>query len=596
MGQSIRPSQYITTYGPGSILEGELGPKVILSLQHSDLFHGTITPSSYEITDQRFSQSLLQGGRIVRIPSNAEIGVPDEQDIYTTDSFPSWSLCTEHGIIYKYNVTREEGTCPQCRRSSDKWENWRKSRREAIRFIVACKNGHMNDVDWPGLPNHKRQNCRPEYLYWKGGGSLSDVTIECPTCGGETNLGTEYGKEHRCGGRKPELRLLQSSCNERAKMIQRGAANLRIPEILSSLTIPKLCTKLHELLARHDVMSILIGRIFTSKNDLITLLDNMSKPPLKLVTPAVVAELNEYEEHPIFQALEDIKAEIAEKTPHQYRVDELDALQKAATDGEPVQPASTPWSPPMFEVLRNEVCRIEGENGNALRITPVSRLRVVCVQLGYRRLDTINTPLVPVHYEDGGYPWYPGVELHGEGIFIDLQPQEGMKYANHFMLEGTEYEKWQEAYENWSDFGYEGKVASQETLHPVFVWWHTLAHRLINSLSVDSGYSSASIRERVYIKITEDGITGGILLYTAQPGGDGTLGGLIAMVPKFKRVLRSALRDIHTCSNDPLCSENEFNPGLYNGPACYACQLVSETSCEHRNMLLDRNLLKRNLP
>lgn len=56
-------------------------------------------------------------------------------------------------------------------------------------------------------------------------------------------------------------------------------------------------------------------------------------------------------------------------------------------------------------------------------------------------------------------------------------------------------------------------------LHPVFVWWHTFAHRIINALSVDSGYSSAAIRERVFIDVNETNgaANGGILLYTAQP-------------------------------------------------------------------------------
>jgi hypothetical protein len=135
-------------------------------------------------------------------------------------------------------------------------------------------------------------------------------------------------------------------------------------------------------------------------------------------------------------------------------------------------------------------------------------------------------------------------------------------------------------------------------LHPVFVWWHTFAHRIINALSVDSGYSSAAIRERVFIDVNEsDGAAnGGILLYTAQPGGDGTLGGLIALVPEFERVIRGALRNIDACSNDPLCGEEQFGYGKYNGAACYACSLISETSCEHRNMRLDRNLLLQNLP
>jgi hypothetical protein len=110
---------------------------------------------------------------------------------------------------------------------------------------------------------------------------------------------------------------------------------------------------------------------------------------------------------------------------------------------------------------------------------------------------------------------------------------------------------------------------------------------------VDSGYSSASIRERIFLDVdNETGeASGGLLLYTAQPGGDGTLGGLIALVPEFERVLERALYNLDSCSNDPLCGEEEFGPQKYNGAACYACALISETSCEHRNMSLDRKLL-----
>jgi hypothetical protein len=117
-------------------------------------------------------------------------------------------------------------------------------------------------------------------------------------------------------------------------------------------------------------------------------------------------------------------------------------------------------------------------------------------------------------------------------------------------------------------------------------------------LAVDSGYSSAAIRERVYVRTNSDTGTasGGVLLYTAQPGGDGTLGGLIALVPQFERVLDAALRHVDSCSNDPLCNEEHYRPGRSNGAACYACSFVSETSCEFRNMYLDRNVLRLNPP
>lgn len=593
MGQSIRPSQYITTYGPGSILEGERGPRVILSLQGSGIFSNGREPRSFEIYDQRFCDSLLDGHRIVRIPSNAEIGLPDSTDAYETRDFPIWSLCVEHNTIYRYD-RQTHTACPLCSRPANQFEAWQKSRREAIRFIMACKNGHMDDVNWIGLVRHASANCMPAYMLWEGGGSLSDVTIRCPLCREKTNLGQAYGREYRCTGRFPEKNLYGLECNAGAKMVQRGAANLRMPEILTSLTIPPRSRELHELLGRQDVKAALYGRNLATKDEIMRLLEAFAQN--RLIPHGVVYRIGQYDENLILKALGDVSAQDVPKTMYEYRVDELDALQKAATLGEPVQPSSTPGAPPRFEVHRNEVCFFKTPSGRILRVTPVCRLRVVAVQKGYRRIEPVTSPVVGTEFEDNGHKWYPGVELHGEGVFIDLKP-EGDSYSTvHWKMNGIENEKWMEAYTNPDLYGYQDKLSDYSCLHPVFVWWHTLAHRLINALSVDSGYSSAAIRERVYIKLTGDGITGGILLYTAQPGGDGTLGGLIATVPKFDRVLNTALRDIYICSNDPLCSGNEFNPGAYNGAACYACQLISETSCEHRNMFIDRNLLKENLP
>ena len=53
-------------------------------------------------------------------------------------------------------------------------------------------------------------------------------------------------------------------------------------------------------------------------------------------------------------------------------------------------------------------------------------------------------------------------------------------------------------------------------------------------------------------------------------------------------ILRS-LSDSAVCSNDPLCEEAAETR---EGAACYACCLISETSCEHRNKMLDRLILR----
>ena len=86
------------------------------------------------------------------------------------------------------------------------------------------------------------------------------------------------------------------------------------------------------------------------------------------------------------------------------------------------------------------------------------------------------------------------------------------------------------------------------------------------------------------------------IFYATQPGSEGTLGGLIALVPSFQHIINAALEQLQTCSGDPLCRDQKFDVGAYNGAACYGCLLLSETSCEHRNMWLDRNVMLENQP
>jgi hypothetical protein len=200
------------------------------------------------------------------------------------------------------------------------------------------------------------------------------------------------------------------------------------------------------------------------------------------------------------------------------------------------------------------------------------------VQAGYQRIDPDAAQIVSSFFDWNGVAWYPGIELFGEGLFLDFGSES-------LALTGPRVDVWD------SRFATTGATE----FHPVHVWWHSLAHRLLWALSVDSGYSSASIRERVYLTVNNGVVTSsGLLLYTVQPGGDGTLGGLISLASRFENVIGRALQDVDTCSNDPLCEEA---PSVgATGAACYSCLFASETSCEHRNHGLDRLLLRDNVP
>jgi hypothetical protein len=128
---------------------------------------------------------------------------------------------------------------------------------------------------------------------------------------------------------------------------------------------------------------------------------------------------------------------------------------------------------------------------------------------------------------------------------------------------------------------------------------HGLSHALMAEIALECGYSASALKERIYAlwDPTRWGAAGrfGILIYTATPGNQGTLGGLVATARHFGRILHSALRRLEMCSNDPICADHEptstADDRALHGAACHGCLLIAETSCEARNLFLDRALL-----
>src|SRR6185295_1514324 len=120
---------------------------------------------------------------------------------------------------------------------------------------------------------------------------------------------------------------------------------------------------------------------------------------------------------------------------------------------------------------------------------------------------------------------------------------------------------------------------------------HSLSHLLITAVSLECGYAASSIRERIYA--TDAGY--GILLYTASPDAEGTLGGLVEAADRIDRYLRQAVELGQLCSNDPVCAQHQpdaWQEERYlHGAACHGCLLLAESSCERRNDFLDRALV-----
>jgi hypothetical protein len=83
--------------------------------------------------------------------------------------------------------------------------------------------------------------------------------------------------------------------------------------------------------------------------------------------------------------------------------------------------------------------------------------------------------------------------------------------------------------------------------------------------------------------------------YTASAGNQGTLGGLVEVSRRFAQVLKSALERQRLCSGDPVCADHDpataADDRTLHGAACHGCLVIAETSCEARNLFLDRALL-----
>ena len=620
--QHIRKSQFITTFGPGSIIETTEGPRIVLR-PDIGLFNEhnrqtlDISPKNLEISHERMSKGYLNGARVFELPSNAELGVPQNYVIYRTRPFPEWSLCPKHGILY-----HQRYGCPECRRElkeqgipEDEINKrlYRQGRKQAIRFILACPKGHIGDIPWSYEVHGNSSRCTHDgWFKWiRKGPSLSDVIIKCPKCGKSVSLGTIYRRPHSCPStylERNERPGETRKCEEKAFVIQRQASNLYVPEIVTLFTVPPRATTLHKILERDRIKGALMVLVDPSGNALEDR-EGFLKRLERVLTAEELTELESYDWGDVKQIILDIVNDSRKipNTPYELFKEEFESFIMASENGFPPVKSNIKRDKVLFYVNQNNVRTVYDENGVGFWVAPIEKLHTVMVLKGYRRFvgkpggsdeSLLEAELVSAGFREGDTEWYPGVQLFGEGIFITFKaPHQLWEYAKRKSKE--HYDRWFSAFmakgRGYPDHLFKDPSTKFE-LHPAFVFWHTLSHLLIRAISVDSGYSAASIRERVYVKVDDpQHPEGGIILYTSQPNADGTLGGLISVVRKFEKILKRAYDFLYSCSNDPLCIEQEFKfipdkPTMVNGAACYACTLISETSCEHRNMWLDRHV------
>lgn len=226
--------------------------------------------------------------------------------------------------------------------------------------------------------------------------------------------------------------------------------------------------------------------------------------------------------------------------------------------------------------------------GKISGIGQVRRVREVRALRGFRRHDAEAAMIsVDLGSDQRRWPTYPAIELFGEGIFLRFDERKLAEWEAQPEVEARAGI----LKERRADSPWAGRLDMPE---PRYIALHTLAHLLIRRLAFASGYASAALQERIYANSDRTDKTAGILIYTAAGDAQGTLGGLVRLGAPEKLIplLVAALDDADICSNDPVCIESDRQgASQLNLSACHGCSLVSETSCETGNRLLDRQLV-----
>lgn len=573
----LRRTQLVTTFGSGSIVDM---PDYSVIIAASNYWKDA-SPVLHEPNLEK----LLKVSHF----KQPYVSENTEED-YTPDipafRFPIMHFCPDCGRLMPYwGFGGESGDkCTKCNKNI-----------VPSRFIAACINGHLEDFpyrwwvhngDFTGCASDDRED-KLKIKFSDETGGLESIVVTCTICGKSRSMAESMGKDalrgYQCRGKRPwiGMKAIHNDpvpCAAPLRGLQRGASNVYFSQTASALTIPPWSSKLNqEIELKWDNLSSVLDA-------------NPSEESLRLVIQGLFHELLQLGLYTIDDILREIHKRQHDDTGEDYTKQDL------------YQDEYRVFCLRNYEQSDDFQFRIESTEVPEILsdyiedIIMVKRLREVLALRGFRRIspekpENGDDRFPGVHLDRDCVPlsetplnWYPGIEMLGEGIFIKIKEDVLFNWEKN----NEEY------YAPMKQRLYASNVEC-ENFSPRYVLLHTLSHLLIRQLSVECGYSGASIKERIYSTYPESTHKmAGILLYTSSSDSDGSLGGLVRnAVPEiFEMIFRNLLQEASWCSSDPICIESKAQGyDSLNYAACHACTLLPETSCEMRNCLLDRGAI-----
>lgn len=590
----VRPSQILWTYGPGALIDL---PNLSVVTMGVDRWE---RDRCIQIEEAR----LLAAVRNVLGPQVESLRVPPFQqsediDPYSVEAligmpvrpFPRWLRCVKCGLLSEFDLglfkLKENRYRPENTRfvhEACKGSKGNLDARDAdavpARFLLACRNGHLDDFPWHYFVHSGPSGCRGTLRFFESGASLQteNLWVKCDECGASRNMAHAFGKSGkenlpRCRGRHPHLNRYDSKCEEQARAVLLGATNSWFPITLSVLAIP----------LTRDPIAQLVRDGWSYFEDV----GSEAEVGFVIKTLKKTGALTGIDKHStaaIWAVIEAIRSDES-----QSQVSEADIK---GPEWEVLTDRSPPTDWPYF--LSEFAPVPEGFEERLSGVLLLKRLREVNALLGFTRVEAPEEsgdsnegpPMADLCAE--APTWVPSGQVHGEGIFIrfdedalrEWEDRDKVRRRDEKLIAG--HKGWRNSRKRDPDEGYPGAR---------YVLLHTIAHLLIRELALECGYNSASIRERIYADTEGEEPQAGVLVYTAAADSDGTLGGLVDLgkPENLGRLLSQALSRARICSSDPLCAEHEPDKDRsLHAASCHACSFVSETSCERGNRYIDR--------
>lgn len=600
----LRQSQMITTYGPGALVDLVGDAVLIPGLEHWH-YKGA---SGYGIEHHRLAQNLrqrglkLSAGMPFRSPPVNSEGEPHRGCGIGAVEFPSWFVCPRCGaLLHKRDTEHRSG-----RRLHRCADAKKETKLVPVRFVMACKNGHLDDFPWNWFVHKERGGpCdAPELrLIDSGSGDLSDVIVRCDNCGESRSMAQARGEKALpgCRGKRPWLGFgvadesVREECNEDQRLLLRTASNGYFSLVESALAIPQVSNLEDEQREFFDLYEAKQLRKIDSQAKVDVMRDML--PCLSDDAPGWLQKLSNAEFWGLLQTYRTERDADVDSGP--VREAEYATI-LAAEEEKPGSKFDSYGDQQDYYAERPAAGSYELPGG----ITDVvlcKRLREVRVLMGFTRLESksqniygefnLGSEMAAV---SSSSEWLPASEIRGEGVFIQLdqdrleawEERDAVREREEMLKKGF-FSRFPKATEQGIQF-----------LGARFYLLHTLSHLLITQLSLTCGYAASAIRERIYCSPRGSHTSvpmAGILLSTGSAGSEGTLGGLVEQGRRIDFHLTEALRRANLCSHDPVCARQKPSAGVPGrsllGAACHGCLFIAECSCERANQYLDRGLV-----